>query len=106
MAIRLNTNDAAKRKWDDAAFWGSTSEIGNLSGTGDYLSRAVSIVPKDVLLKYVYQNNANDGIWTSYRNLSNAATLNSNLNMTLSSSNPAWSRLSYSSGIAVTADFF
>ncbi|MFB0964335.1 MAG: fibrinogen-like YCDxxxxGGGW domain-containing protein, partial [Patescibacteria group bacterium] len=106
LAIRLNTNDATKRKWDDTAFWNSTAEIGTLSGTGDYLSKSVSLVPKDVLLKYVYQNNLTDGTWAVYRNASNAATLNSNLNMALSSTNPAWARTSYSSSNAVTTEFF
>lgn len=106
LAIRLNTNDATKRKWDDTAFWNSTAEIGTLSGTGDYLSKSVSLVPQDVLLKYVYQNNLANGTWTSYRNASNAATLNANLNLALSSSNPVWSRLSYSSANSVTTEFF
>lgn len=106
LAIRLNTNDATKRKWDDNAFWGSTAEIGTLSGTDDYLSRAVSIAPKDVLLKYVYQNNLVNGTWAAYRNASNAATLNANLNLALSNSNPGWSRQAHLSSNAVTTDFY
>ncbi|MFZ3233018.1 MAG: fibrinogen-like YCDxxxxGGGW domain-containing protein [Patescibacteria group bacterium] len=106
LAIRLNTNDATKRKWDDTAFWNSTAEIGALSGTGDYLSKSVSLVPKDVLLKYVYQNNLTDGTWAVFRNASNASTLNANLNLSLSNTNPGWARQSYSSANAVTTDFF
>lgn len=106
LAIRLNTNDANSRNWTDTAFWGSATEVGTLSGNNDYLSKSVGLVPKNILLKYTYQNNATEGIWSVYNNASNTATFNANLNLGLSNTNTAWTRGSYSSATAITTDFY
>lgn len=90
--LRLDTNDANTRKYDDTAFWDGASEVGTLGSSGDYRSPGFDSMPFSAIrLEYTYDA----GLVVSstyYLNGANAS-LRQQVNLALSNSNPAWTRV-------------
>lgn len=103
MVMRLNSNDANTRQWGDSAFWATTSEIGDLEGTGDYVSpifyeqdfMSVSYgVWKAIMFdyRYHYDGEPEKRAVAVYQYEGNNQLLRDLVNQSQSNSNTSWTR--------------
>ncbi|MDP2090499.1 MAG: fibrinogen-like YCDxxxxGGGW domain-containing protein, partial [Candidatus Gracilibacteria bacterium] len=100
LAIRLNTNDAVTRKWDNAA-WSTLTEVGTLTGSDDYFSQ-VFYTLNFTNLNLQYSYGANLKISATYNNSSNTSNLKTNVTQTSNNTKTLWLNTYMSGG----TDFF
>jgi len=103
MVLRLNSNDGNTRHWGDTGFWGASSEIGDLEGTGDYLSPIYyepdfmnpSYGRWNAIMfdyRYHYDGEPEKRAVAIYYIDSNSSTLKTLLNQTINNANTSWTR--------------
>lgn len=92
LAVRLNTNDGTTQRWD-SSFWAASSEQGSISNNNDYLSPSYYTITSwnKVLIDYKYTAGQVKRMAAAFSG-SNSGTLQTQTNISLSSSNPSWTR--------------